>query len=412
MAERPGVDASLEAVLRNERVRLTGALVRIIGDWDIAEELVQDAAVAALEHWPREGIPDNPGAWLMTTARRRAVDRLRRQARYRERLALLSTEASKMDAPIATGGPMDVDDRLRLIFTCCHPALSREAQVALTLRTIGGLDTPAVARAFLVPEATIAQRIVRAKRKIRDAAIPYRVPELAELPPRLGEVLSVLYLIFNEGYLASAGDIPERRDLARDAEWLTSLLVTLMPDEPEPMGLLALMRLHLARAQARFSSDGAIVLLPDQDRGTWDRAAIAAADRVLERALRIGRAGPYQLQAAIVAVHAGAATYAATDWAEIVALYDRLHAMQPSPVIALNRALAVAELRGPATGLAAIDPLSDRLDGYHLFHAARGELLRRLGRDQEAREADRRALALTDNPAEQRLLRERIGAQA
>jgi len=412
LAERPGVDASLEAVLREERVRLTGALVRIIGDWDIAEELVQDAAVAALEHWPREGIPDNPGAWLMTTARRRAVDRLRRQARYRERLALLSAEASKMDAPIATGGPMQADDRLRLIFTCCHPALSREAQVALTLRTIGGLETPAVARAFLVPEATIAQRIVRAKRKIRDAAIPYRVPELAELPPRLGEVLSVLYLIFNEGYLASAGDVAERRDLAGDAEWLTSLLVTLMPDEPEPMGLLALMRLHLARAAGRFSPDGGIVLLPDQDRGTWDRAAIAAADTLLERALRMRRVGRYQLQAAIVSVHAGAATYAETDWAEIVGLYDRLLALQPSPVIALNRALALAELRGPETGLAAVDPLGDRLDGYHLFHAARGELLRRLGRHEEARQADRRALALTDNPAEQQLLRERIGAGA
>ena len=410
MAERPGVDASLEAVLRDERVRLTGALVRIIGDWDIAEELVQDAAVAALEHWPREGIPGNPGAWLMTTARRRAVDRLRRQARYRERLALLSTEASNMDAPIPTGGPMEADDRLRLIFTCCHPALSREAQVALTLRTVGGLDTRSVARAFLVPEATIAQRIVRAKRKIRDAAIPYRVPELAEMPPRLGEVLSVLYLIFNEGYLASAGDVAERRDLAGDAEWLTSLLASLMPDEPEPMGLLALMRLHLARARGRFATDGSIVLLKDQDRGLWDGAAIAAAEGLLARALRIGRPGPYQLQAAIVAVHAGATNYGETDWAEIVALYDRLHAVQPSPVVALNRALALAELRGPEIGLAAVDPLRDRLDGYHLFHAARGELLRRLGRDREAQEADRRALALTDNPAEQRLLRQRIGA--
>ena len=409
MTERHAVDISLDSVLREERTRLVAALVRILGDWDLAEELVQEAAVAALEHWPIDGLPRNPGAWLMTTARRRAIDRLRRDARFRERLEQLGQEAEEMDRPIPTGGPMAADDRLRLLFTCCHPALSREAQVALTLRTVGGLDSAQVARAFLVPESTVAQRLVRAKRKIRDAGIPFRVPDASELPGRLEGVLAVLYLVFNEGYLASDGAAADRRDLARDAEWLTSLLVRLMPDEPEPLGLLALMRLHLARVEARFASDGSLILLPDQDRSQWDAAAIAAAGELVERGLRMGRPGPHLLQAAIVAVHATAPSYAATDWAEIVALYDRLFALQPTPVVALNRALALAELAGPEVALAEIEPLAPRLDEYHLFHAARGELLRRLGRLDEAHSADRRALALTDNPAERRLLAARLG---
>ncbi len=410
MAERPEVDARLAAVLRDERSRLTAALVRILGDWEVAEELVQDAAVAALEHWPNDGIPRKPGAWLMTTARRRAVDRLRRRARYRERMELLTREAREMDDAPPTAGPMGADDRLRLLFTCCHPALSREAQVALTLRTVGGLETAAIARAFLVSEATISQRLVRAKRKIRDAAIPYRVPEVTELPARLSEVLGVLYLVFNEGYLASAGATAERRDLARDAEWLTSLLVRLMPDEPEALGLLALMRLHLARADARFAPDGSLVLLRDQDRTRWERSSIDESLRLLAAAERMGRPGPYQVQAAIVAAHARASSWASTPWSRIVSLYDILLRIEPTPVVALNRAVAIAEVRGAEAGLRELTPLRDRLAGYHLFHAVRGELLRRLGRRDEARAADEIALSLTENPAERRLLEERIAS--
>jgi predicted RNA polymerase sigma factor len=406
---RNAIDARLTETVREERGRLVASLVRILGDWDLAEEVVQEALVVALETWPRDGLPKNPGAWLLTAARRRAIDRLRRDTRYRDRLALIGEELRSMASPsIDSADPLAQDDRLRLIFTCCHPALAREAQVALTLRTVLGLETPAVARAFLVPEATIAQRIVRAKRKIRGAGIPYRVPEPSELPTRLAQVLSVLYLVFNEGYLASSGESPERRELARDAAWLASLLTRLMPDEPEALGLLALMRLHLARADARFAADGSLVLLPDQDRSAWDRAAITDGAELLDRALRMGRPGPYQLQAAIVACHATAPSYDATDWTEIVALYDRLMTLTPTPVVGLNRALAVAELRGPQAGLDALAPLVEHLDDYHLYHAARGVLLRRLGRADEARAAERRALPLTANPAERRLLEERL----
>lgn len=408
MTSRADVERSLAEVVREERGRLVATLVRILGDWDAAEEVTQDALVSALEHWPRTGIPGRPGAWLTTTARRLAIDRLRRSTRYRDRIVTIAAELHEMDPTPPTGGPLAADDRLSLLFTCCHPALREEAQVALTLRTIGGLDTPAVARAFLVPEATIAQRLVRAKRKIRDANIPYRVPDAAEMPARMEGVLRVLYLIFNEGYLASSGSGAERRELASDAAWLTSLLVRLMPDEPEPMGLLALMRLHLARADARFATDGGLVLLPDQDRSRWEQTAIEAADALLRAALRHGRPGRYQLQAAIVACHALAPSYDATDWAEIVALYDRLLVLEPTPVVALNRAVALAERDGPAAALAELEPLEPRLTRWHLFHAARGELLRRTGQVEAARAATEHALELVVNDAERRVLQERL----
>ena len=361
---------------------------------------MQDALVAALEHWPRDGIPENPGAWLMTTARRKGIDRLRREARYRDKLALLE-EQPMIKSP--AGG----DERLELIFACCHPALPRESQIALTLRSVVGLTTAEIARAFVTPEATIAQRLVRAKRKIAEAGIPMRVPDADELPDRVTEILAVLYLMFNEGYLASAS--PERRDLAEDARWLARLIMRLMPDEPEAIGLLALMTLQLARADARFSADGRLVLLEDQDRSLWDARGLAEGVALLERAGRMRRTGPYQVQAAIAACHAEARTWRETDWTQIFMLYEGLARMTGSSVVRLNRAIALSHVAGPERALAEVDEMKDELDRYHLYHATRAAFLRELGRTDEARDADRRALALTDNPAEQALLTERIG---
>jgi RNA polymerase sigma-70 factor (ECF subfamily) len=373
----------------------------MLGDFDLAEELVQEALLEALQHWPKKGIPEKPGAWLLTTARRKAIDQLRRQARFRDKLVQLEGDVLRDDT--AEG-----DDRLRLIFTCCHPALSREAQVALTLRAVAGLTTIEIARAFITSEATIAQRIVRAKRKIVDANIPYRMPVERDIGERLDEVLAVLYLMFNEGYLATAGEQPSRRDLAQDAAWLAGLMVRLMPDEPEALGLLALMRLHLARARARFDDAGNIVLLEDQDRRRWDQERIASAVVLLQRAATLRRAGPYQLQAAIAACHAEARTWAETDWRQIVALYDALLELMPSPVVALNRAIARRYRDGPNPALADVERLTETLDTYYLFHATRAELLRDLGREPEARTALIRALELTANPAERALLQKRL----
>ena len=387
---------AVATVFRQHAGRLTAALVRALGSFDLAEELVQDALVTALERWPTEGVPTHPDRWLLTVARNRGLDRLRRDARYAQKLALL-------DSPTA-----DEDDRLRLIFTCCHPALGREAQVALTLRTVCGLSPAEIASAFLVAEPTIAQRLVRAHRKIAVAGIPYREPPPEELNARLDEVLAVVYLVFNEGYLSSGPEQPERRDLVEHAAWLARMLVQLMPTEPEVLGLQVLIQLHRARSRARFDAQGRLVLLRDQDRARWDHTAIDAAIDLLLKAGRMGRPGRYQLEAAIVACHAEAPSYAQTDWRQIVLLYDALVRLTGSPVAQLHRAIALRFVDGPAAALAEVDALSPALGRYHLFHATRAELLRELCRPGEARAANAQALALTLNPAERALLEARL----
>jgi RNA polymerase sigma-70 factor (ECF subfamily) len=407
---RPG--EAVEAVYRAESRRVLATLIRLLGDFDLAEEALHDAFAAAVEQWPQEGVPENPASWLVSAGRFKAIDRLRRRARFDASRAVLADqlEAARPDAaePDVDGV---ADDRLRLVFTCCHPALPPDGQVALTLREVCDLTTEEIARAFLTAPPAMAQRIVRAKAKIRDARIPYQVPARAELPERLDAVLRVVYLVFNEGYSASSGASLTRCDLSAEAIRLGRLLARLLP-EPEVLGLLALMLLHESRRATRTTPDGELVLLADQDRSRWDRAQIAEGTALVERALASRRFGPYTLQAAIAAVHAEAPTAEATDWAQIVGLYDLLLRADPSPVVELNRAAAIAMRDGPAAGLALVDAILARgaLAGYQPAHSARAELCRRLGRRAEARAAYARALALTQQEPERRFLERRLAA--
>lgn len=410
--------ADLAEVFRREAGRCTATLIRVLGDIDLAEDAVAEAFAIAAEQWPTRGVPPNPGGWITTTARNRAIDRLRRESTRTDRhVAALRLEPD--DEPLepnpdlaALDGFVAVvpDDQLRLMFLCCHPSLATDAQVALTLRLLGGLDTAEIARAFLVPEATLAQRIVRAKRKLRDNHAPYRVPRAADLPDRLHAVLLAIYLVYTEGHTATAGEDLTRVDLSAEAIRLARVLTDLMPSEPEAVGLLALMVLTEARRPARTAPDGSLVRLSDQDRTRWDRALIDEGHALVRACLRRNEPGPFQIQAAIAAVHADAATAEDTDWSQIVALYDQLHALRPDPVVALNRAVAVAELRGPAAGLDALDALDPtRLDGYQPYHAARADLLVRAGRPGAPAAYDR-AIELSTNLTERRFLERRRAA--
>ncbi|MFE4549214.1 RNA polymerase sigma factor [Streptomyces sp. NPDC056785] len=407
-----GVEEAVATAFREEWGQVVATLIRVTGDWDLAEECAQDAFAQALDRWRRDGIPRRPGAWLTTTARHRALDVLRREAVGAEKLrevAVLARDEGPYDPDHEEDGGV-TDDRLRLIFTCCHPALPIEARVALTLRTLAGLTTSEIARSFLVPEATMAQRLVRAKRKIRNAGIPYRVPPAHLLPERTTGVLGVVYLLFNEGYAATSGADLMRTGLCAEAIRLARVLALLMPDEPEVLGLLALLLLHDARRATRVDAAGELVTLEDQDRTAWDRAAIDEGAALLETALRRGRPGPYQIQAAIAACHTTAATAAETDWADIAGLYGELARLVPSAVVRLNRAVAVGMAEGPAAGLALVAELegTGELDGYHLLAATRADLLRRTGRAAEAAEAYGRALELVENAAERRFLEKRL----